>query len=331
MLRAAVFIGALTVVPAIASAQQPCTTDASRVVSEVYRHMLERTPDPASAGWADKLVSGSMTVRDVVRAVAQSPEHLQRFGTDARDQAVGTLYRHILGRQPDAAGQRAFADLAASRGLGAVVDQIVNSSEYQQSFGDWGVPGSGGVNYCGTGALSTQNRNQPGNGMRFRRVDANNDGVISRNEWRGDARSFQMYDWNSDGVLSGDEVSVRGTRPATTAEAQDDSISNADRFDYLDINGTGAIERNEWDGGYGAFDRLDTRRDGKLTRAEFNSGTAARASNLNSLDINRDGRLTLNEWPWSHRSFDQQDLDSDGAINRDEFRSGAVGTTGRQF
>ena len=33
---------------------------------------------------------------------------------------------------------------------------------------------------------------------------------------------------------------------------------NADRFDYVDVNGNGVIERNEWDGGYDAFDRLDT-------------------------------------------------------------------------
>jgi len=53
-----------------------------------------------------------------------------------------------------AARQRAFTDLAASRGLAAVVDQIVNSAEYRQSFGDWRVPGSGGVSYCGTGRVS---------------------------------------------------------------------------------------------------------------------------------------------------------------------------------
>ena len=112
VLHAAVFIAALIVVPAIASAQQPCTTDARYMVDEIYRHMLERAPDPGSARWVDGLSNGTMTVRDVVRDVAKSPEHLQRFGSDARDQAVGTLYRHILGRQPDPAGQRAFTDLA---------------------------------------------------------------------------------------------------------------------------------------------------------------------------------------------------------------------------
>ena len=36
---------ALTLASSVAAAQQPCTTDANRVVSEVYRHMLERGTD----------------------------------------------------------------------------------------------------------------------------------------------------------------------------------------------------------------------------------------------------------------------------------------------
>src|SRR5689334_17088463 len=65
MLRLAVLISALSVVPAVASAQQPCTTDARRVVDELYRHMLERGTDRESDVWVSRLTSGS-TVRDVV-------------------------------------------------------------------------------------------------------------------------------------------------------------------------------------------------------------------------------------------------------------------------
>ena len=42
--------------------------------------------------------------------------------------------------------------------------------------------------------------------MRFEAMDANHDGRITRNEWRGSDRSFDNHDWNGDGVLSGDEV-----------------------------------------------------------------------------------------------------------------------------
>jgi len=339
-LRATIFIGVLSACPTIALAQQPCTTDARLVVNELYRHMLERSADSGSAAWVDKLTSGSMTVKDVVREVAKSPEHLQRFGNEPREQTVGTLYRHILGRQADEEGRRNFANMAGTRGLGAVVDDIVNSSEYQQSFGDWGVPGSGGVNYCGRSAQTSQNQQfgnngngrGRGNAMRFRRLDTNNDGMISRGEWRGDPQVFDQRDWNRDGMLSGDEVRVGSTPPANSVAAQNYDASTPDRFDYLDVNGNGTIDRNEWDGGYEAFTVLDTNKDGRLTQPEFGRSNSAQSSNFASLDRNRDGRLTLTEWPWSHRAFDQQDTNGDGTITQSEFRgNGAVATSGRQF
>ena len=47
---------------------------------------------------------------------------------------------------------------------------------------------------------------------------------------------------------------------------QDDEVASEDRFDYLDINGNGYIDRNEWDGGQNAFDRLDTNDDRRLAQ-----------------------------------------------------------------
>ena len=48
--------------------------------------------------------------------------------------------------------------------------------------------------------------------MRFRGLDRNNDGRITRNEWRGNDVSFRVHDWNRDGVLSGIEVRPGATR-----------------------------------------------------------------------------------------------------------------------
>src|SRR5215218_506357 len=41
--------------------------------------------------------------------------------------------------------------------------------------------------------------------MRFAAMDTNNDGVVTRREWRGSDESFDVHDWNRDGILSGDE------------------------------------------------------------------------------------------------------------------------------
>jgi hypothetical protein len=78
MYRATILFLALTLSPALAAAQQPCTADARAVVRELYRHMLERAADANSTVWVQQLQSGR-TVRDVVREIAKSDEHVNRF------------------------------------------------------------------------------------------------------------------------------------------------------------------------------------------------------------------------------------------------------------
>ena len=314
MLRIAVFVSVLTLVPSFAMAQQPCTTDARRVVEEVYRHVLERAPDNGSQGWADRL-SGGTTVREIVRGIAKSPEHIQRFGTEERNSVVNTMYRHILNREADAQGRQSAVNTASRRGVAVVIDQLIDSPEYQQKFGDWQVPGASGVTYCGPNANRGE---QISRNMRFRRMDANGDGQISRNEWRGNSQSFRNFDWNNDGVLSGDEVSAnRGWNDE--GENRNDNMAYDERFDYLDINGNGFVDRNEWDGGYNVFSRLDVNRDQRLSRDEWES-TNRTSNSFASVDLNRDGRIALSEWPWSHSSFDRQDTNGDGVISRNEFQ-----------
>jgi hypothetical protein len=153
MLRNTILIAALVLSPVVASAQPPCTSDAARVVDEIFRHMLERSADSAGGRLIDRLQSGQATVRDIVRDVAMSPEHPRRFynrsENDAELRAVESLYRHVLGRGADDQGARDHANMLRNQGINAVVDSLIGSAEYQQQFGDWGVPGSGGLRYCG--------------------------------------------------------------------------------------------------------------------------------------------------------------------------------------
>ena len=318
-MRRFVLFALLAAVPATTWAQQPCTPDARRVVDELYRHMLERAADPGSQTWVTRLQSGT-TVRELVREIAKSSEHSQRFynpgeGNVAHERAVATLYRHILGRQPDPGGLQTYTQTAMNQGLGAVVDSIVNSREYDQTFGDWGVPGSGGIRYCGSGASPAQSSSN--REMRFPQLDTNRDGRVSRSEWRGSDAAFRVRDWNRDGVLSGEEVRMGAYPPDDSVEARDYRMSPEDRFDYLDANNDGRVSENEWDGSLDRFDRFDRNRDGWLTRGEL--GTVRPPSTFVSIDGNRDGRITLGEWPWSRRTFIQQDRNGDGAITRNEY------------
>ena len=276
MLRATIFFLALTLSPAIAMAQQPCTTDARRVVNELYRHMLERQPDAGSATWIQELQSGRSTVRELVRRIANSEEHTRRFNQPVAEErvtyerSIAQLYRHILGRQPDAVGQRVHAELAQRQGIEAAIDRIVDSAEYDQQFGDWGVPGSSGIRFCAPGTWAS-NRPAPQvvplNQRRFRPMDTNNDGVIQRNEWRGSAQSFDVHDWNNDNVLTGEEVNESS---APRGWAVDDmAYDTLDSFEYLDVNNNERIDAREWHGTVAAFNRLDVNNDDVLSRQEM--------------------------------------------------------------
>ena len=389
MLRAAALVGVVVLCPALASAQQPCTSDARQVVDAIYQQVLERAPDAGAQGWVDRLSSGQTTVRDLVREIAKSPEHIQRFMTtsnrDAQQQAVSYLYRHVLGRQVDPSGMNTYLNIVGSQGVQTAVDRLIASAEYQQNFGTNGVPGRN-IRYCGPGAQSvgTTGSNQT---MRFRGMDSNNDGRISRDEWRGSDQSFRVHDWNNDGVLTGDEVRAGGRRESNS-ENEDFSASNDrflnwseagfrnldhngdgvissrewhydtesfyradrnrdgvlsrqeflstddddrdDRFSYLDTNGNGRVERNEWHGSADSFDWLDRNRDGVLTRTEVAGDRARAQDEFTSLDVDGDRQISRDEWHWSRRSFDQRDTNGDGVLTRREFDSGgAVPTTGR--
>lgn len=46
-------------------------------------------------------------------------------------------------------------------------------------------------------------------GNKLKRMDTNNDGVISRDEWRGKPRGFDRLDINNDGVITREELRAR--------------------------------------------------------------------------------------------------------------------------
>ena len=223
----------------------------------------------------------------------------------------------------------------------------------------------------------------PSQDGRFADMDANRDGIIQRNEWRGSLQSFRVHDWNNDGMLSGDELSVgrwrndtwedtdynpetfgrfygwtpqsfstldhnrdgritrnewhfdneafrRVDRNRDNALSREEFLGNAEwdddrdeRFEDLDINNDGRIDRTEWHGSRTAFDWLDANRNGYLSRAETvgNNNVPARNNQFASLDFDRNGVLSQEEWHWSRRTFDERDSNGDGVLSRREFNT----------
>ena len=330
-------------VSSVAAAQQPCTTDAGRVVAEVYRHTLERGVDAGAQQWQQRLANGQTNVREVVRNVAKSQEYEQRFWrTEAGEgqpfeRSVARLYRHILGRQPDAGGVNTWARVAQQRGIDAVVDGLINSPEYTNNFGDWAVPGSGGLRFCEGGAGQSSNAPAaPPAGLtraeqrRFRVMDTNNDNVISRNEWRGSPQSFRVHDWNSDGVLNGDEVASGAFRQGQNLEYED--FDRAEEFEFLDTNNNNRIEQREWHSSLRAFEELDRNDDTVLTRAEFTRATGTAPTAGQSISVGSNQRWV--DTGIDVRAGQNVTFSADGRIrlSRDQrdFATAAGSTTGRR-
>jgi Ca2+-binding EF-hand superfamily protein len=174
--------------------------------------------------------------------------------------------------------------------------------------------------------------------MRFRGMDSNNDGVITRQEWRGTDLAFRNQDWDGDGVLSGDEVR-QGAQRLTWSQDwnRDGRVDNVDqqiaqRFRGYDVNGDNRVVRSEWPGDGRLFNRLDSNRDGYLTIQEYTSGGGFRADALGgpafgfmTMDTSRDGWITRDEWRMGHTDFDRLDVNHDNRITRFEFENDTAG------
>jgi Ca2+-binding EF-hand superfamily protein len=162
---------------------------------------------------------------------------------------------------------------------------------------------------------------------RFAEMDRNNDGRITREEWRGSDRSFETHDWNGDGVLSGDEVRPGAQRNSSWETADHDpnrlerNISWTESgFSNLDHNRDGRLTTNEWHYDLETFRRIDRDRDNAISRAEFlgESIDDDRGDNFDDLDWNNNGTVERSEWHGGLSEFRGLDRNGDGVLSRYE-------------
>ena len=185
------------------------------------------------------------------------------------------------------------------------------------------------IAFCAADAAAGQRQRT----MRFADMDRNNDGVVTREEWRGNARSFRNHDWNGDGVLSGEEVRS-GARRNQSGRADD--FDSPDReyeitdwteenFQALDHNRDNRLTRDEWHFDRESWTRADHNGDGVITRGEFVGDSAEdddREDRFRYLDENGDGRLSRGEWHGSRGRFEALDSNRDGYLSRGEASGG---------
>ena len=163
-----------------------------------------------------------------------------------------------------------------------------------------------------------------GRGGFFMRADANNDGVVTREEFAASrVAEFARLDANHDGELSRDEMRA-GRHWGGRGE---DGGGRGDRLARLDANGDGNISRQEFEAGpSGMFDRLDTNHDGVISAQEREAARdlmaqriAERRANRPNPDANGDGAISRAEWDAMGASqFQRMDANNDGRVTREE-------------
>jgi Ca2+-binding EF-hand superfamily protein len=216
------------------------------------------------------------------------------------------------------------------------IQKVPATIQYRYAQADtYRVRAEGMGNCDGQAATTLRLTAQPGaqpaapssNDVRFRAMDANGDGVITRPEWRGSAQSFRVHDWNDDGVLSGDEVRTGERRAQRDQEDFEHDKSSVlrdwteRRFADLDHNGDGRIARSEWHYEPEQFNRVDRNRDGMLSKGEFlgeQTGDDDRDDRFRDLDANGSGRIERDEWHGSRDAFESLDRNNDGGLSRAE-------------
>jgi Ca2+-binding EF-hand superfamily protein len=168
---------------------------------------------------------------------------------------------------------------------------------------------------------------------RLQAMDKDGDGKVSKDEFTGPAQLFERLDANSDGVISRED---NPNAPAAGA-------TGGERFRAMDKNNDGKVSKDEFAGPAQLFERLDANSDGFVTMQEVArmyreganppAGRGAMGDRLRAMDKNNDGKVSKDEFAGPAQLFERLDANSDGFISSDEFpqnRPGAGKAQGKR-
>jgi phycobilisome core-membrane linker protein len=119
-------------------------TSTQAVLRAVYLQLIGFMPFAGQrlSVWEIRLENGDISVREFVRQVAKSSAFRNKYWTSLYVcKAVEYIHRRLLGR-PTFGRQEMnkYFDICSKKGFYALVDEILNSKEYEEAFGEDTVP-----------------------------------------------------------------------------------------------------------------------------------------------------------------------------------------------
>ena len=116
------------------------------IIKACYRQVFERDIQKGySLSFSDlesQVKNGQLSIKEFVRALGKSSIYRQQFLEPfVNSRVVELAFRHFLGRGPSSQVEfQKFFGILSKRGLAGLVDEIINSNEYTDYFGEETVP-----------------------------------------------------------------------------------------------------------------------------------------------------------------------------------------------
>ncbi len=122
------------------------TVEKNTIIQACYRQVFERDIKKGySLCFTDlesQVVNGQLSIKEFIRALGKSYIYRKQFFEPFVNSRVLELaFRHFLGRGPSSQIEfQKFFAILSELGLGSLVDELINSSEYTDYFGEETVP-----------------------------------------------------------------------------------------------------------------------------------------------------------------------------------------------
>ena len=276
-------------------------------------------------------------------------------GKITKDEAKGGLLKHFDKIDSDANGSISTTEFAAMermhKGKGnhkldfGTID-VNNDSQITKDeakgrllkhFDKIDSDANGSISTTEFAALEAMHKGKGNHKLDFAQVDANSDGVITKEEVKGRLlKHFDKIDTDKNGSISATEFSaIEKMHKGKDHKKGNKQQNYKQSFAKLDVNSDGVITKEEAKGRLlKHFDKIDTDKNGSISATEFSAiekmhkGKDHKKGNKQQnykqsfakLDVNSDGVITKEEAKGRLlKHFNKVDTDANGSITSAEF------------